>query len=115
MENLPGRVDDKRRGFFLVERAQPFEILTCFRQGHVVAHDIDDIDSIFDPVDDVIRDQTVTHRSRSSPTFSPPPIWTRRPNCLEKSTEQDNRRFENLSNFGEPVISPAANSSGARR
>ena len=45
MENLLGRVDGKRRGLLLVERAKAHVIRAGFAQLDVIAHNLDDISS----------------------------------------------------------------------
>jgi len=49
-----------------MEWAQALEILSGFGQGHVVAHDVDNIDPLLDPADNVVGNQTVAHESRDS-------------------------------------------------
>jgi hypothetical protein len=61
VKNLLGRIDGKRRGFFLVKRTQPLEILAGSGQAHMVADYIGDINPVSDLVDDIVRNQASSH------------------------------------------------------
>jgi hypothetical protein len=66
MKNLAGRTDRKGRRFFLMERAETFQVLAGTGQTHVMPYHLDDIDSIPDLVDHIFRNQTSAHGSRGS-------------------------------------------------
>jgi hypothetical protein len=66
MKNLPGWTYCERWTLLLVEGAQALKILAGLGQGHVMAHDVGNINPIPDPINDFVRNQAVAHESRTS-------------------------------------------------